>query len=286
MLETIFFCVGLSFLTRYIFLCVSFIRSQVGSSMHLELKGSWAVITACTDGIGLGFSQVLASQGINIIQIGRNSSKLATVASDLHSKYGVQVKSIVKDFSHCPKNPIKFFTEIYDECWNLDISLLVNNVGTGEPMMFTELSCEQILNTNALNIWPIAFMSRVFLPKLEQRKNGQSYIINLSSVAASYTTVKGCLYSAGKAFDKVISIVSSDEGNTKVMCLQPGFVHTPMTKPLVFKPLVINREECARAALKSLGRLRVTYGNWKHWVTYLSMDLGQELSGFIAGLVH
>jgi 17beta-estradiol 17-dehydrogenase / very-long-chain 3-oxoacyl-CoA reductase len=277
MLESLLFCIGLSFISRYIFLFVSFIRSQIGSSMHLELKGSWAVITACTDGIGLGFSQVLASQGINIVQIGRNPAKLESVASDLRSKYGVQVKSIVKDFSHCPKNPIKFFTEIFEECSNLDISLLVNNVGAGQPLMFKDLSHESVIYTAALTLWPIVFMSRLFLPKLEQRNNGQSYIINLSSTFASYPTVRGCLYSAGKAFDKEISIISSNEGKTNVLCLQPGLVDTTMTIPMKYKVLMINTETCAKDALKSLGRLRATYGNWKHWVSYFTMDLGQEI---------
>jgi 17beta-estradiol 17-dehydrogenase / very-long-chain 3-oxoacyl-CoA reductase len=286
MLEALLFFIGLSFTSRYIFLFVSFIRSQIGSPLHLELKGSWAVITACTDGIGLGFSQALASQGINIVQIGRNPAKLASVASDLCSKYGVQVKSIVKDFSECPKDPIIFFSDIFDQCRDIDISILVNNVGAGEPMKFITLDSEAISNRNALNIWPIVYMSRLFLPKLEQRKGRESYIINLSSVLASYPCNKGNLYIAGKAFDKVISIITSNEGKTKAMCLQPGFVDTPMTKTLMFKPLIINKEECVRDALKSLGRLKVTYGNWKHWTTYFAMDLGQEFANYATAFVH
>ena len=46
-------------------------------------KGSWAVITGATDGIGFGFCQELAQQGYNICLISRSVDKLAMKVQEL-----------------------------------------------------------------------------------------------------------------------------------------------------------------------------------------------------------
>ena len=38
---------------------------------------SWAVVTGATDGIGLGFCEVLTTLGFNVVLISRNAEKLA-----------------------------------------------------------------------------------------------------------------------------------------------------------------------------------------------------------------
>ena len=39
-------------------------------------KGSWAVVTGCTEGIGKAFCFELASLGFNLVLVSRNGSKL------------------------------------------------------------------------------------------------------------------------------------------------------------------------------------------------------------------
>jgi NADPH:quinone reductase-like Zn-dependent oxidoreductase len=39
-------------------------------------KRSWAVVTGATDGIGLGFCEVLTQLGFNVVLISRNAEKL------------------------------------------------------------------------------------------------------------------------------------------------------------------------------------------------------------------
>lgn len=66
-------------------------------------KESWAIVTGATDGIGLGFCTVLASQGINVILISRDKLKLNNTVEYLQSlqkKQSVtsQFKTIVFNF--------------------------------------------------------------------------------------------------------------------------------------------------------------------------------------------
>jgi len=58
-----------------------------------EQKDSWAIVTGATDGIGLGFCTVLASQGINIVLISRDQLKLNNTVEYLQS---LQKKQSIK----------------------------------------------------------------------------------------------------------------------------------------------------------------------------------------------
>ena len=68
-----------------------------------EERESWAIVTGATDGIGLGFCNVLASQGINIVLISRDQTKLNNTVEYLQSvqkKQSItsQFKQIVFNF--------------------------------------------------------------------------------------------------------------------------------------------------------------------------------------------
>ena len=242
-------------------------------------------MTACTDGIGLGFSQILAQNGINIIQVGRNPSKLQQCASDLNSKYGVQVKSITKDFLDCPSNPAQFFSDIFEQCKDLDISILVNNVGFGAESLFLNSSESVILQQNALNLWPIVYLSRLFLEKLGKRAI-PGYVINLSSIISLRPTACGVLYAAGKSFDKVFSLICNGESKVKVLCLTPGFVLTPMEQKLKLRPLEISSKECATSALNTLGSVNITCGHWKHWIVSTLMNIIGDLADILYPIIN
>jgi 17beta-estradiol 17-dehydrogenase / very-long-chain 3-oxoacyl-CoA reductase len=152
MLSILFFSIGFFYLLKICLYVVNMMRSLKSSFDLSAYKDSWALVTACTDGIGLGFAQTLAQNGINIIQVSRNPLKLKQCASDLSSKYGVQVKSITKDFSECSADPTQFFSDIFDQCKDLDVSILVNNVGNYTEFFFLNSSESVILQQNALNL--------------------------------------------------------------------------------------------------------------------------------------
>jgi short-subunit dehydrogenase len=230
-------------------------------------------VTACTDGIGLGFTEVLASNGINIVQVGRNASKLDKISESLQSKYGINVKSILCDFLNCPKDPSSFFLNIFNQCENIEVSILVNNVGNGEKLPF--VSSEQFLihQQNSLNL----FCRQV------EKNNG--FFVNLSSLASLKPSACASVYSAGKAFDKVFSLLCASEFKVPVLCLMPAYVDTPMTEKYKFKPLEISRVQCAQSALKDVGNVSLTCGHWKHWICFAFLALVSEVQVYFEGLV-
>lgn len=61
--------------------------------------GGWAMVTGASAGIGLNLSFQLASQGFNIILVGRSEEKLVAAAKEIEQAYKVQTKIMVFDFS-------------------------------------------------------------------------------------------------------------------------------------------------------------------------------------------
>ncbi len=60
------------------------VRRQVRTTEHLTDRygrGSWAVVTGGTDGIGLEMAKELGRRHFNIVIIGRNSEKLAAASA-------------------------------------------------------------------------------------------------------------------------------------------------------------------------------------------------------------
>jgi 17beta-estradiol 17-dehydrogenase / very-long-chain 3-oxoacyl-CoA reductase len=250
-----------------------YLRALFGSKNFDKYgKGTWALVTGCTDGIGLGFVKVLASQGFNLILVSRNPEKLANLEKDLE-KYNIKTLSIAKEMSKCTENPSEFFNDIDDKTKNLEVSILVNNIGTAVPGRFHEISKADISTQNALNLWPIVYLSKIFATRMMKRDQ-PSAIINLSSVT-SYVPLAGLIvYSSGKSFDQLFTLNLNEEirhlvGKNKgkgidILSLQPGFVNTPATSTLKEKALEISPVDCANSAFKVLGKANYSPGHWKH----------------------
>jgi 17beta-estradiol 17-dehydrogenase / very-long-chain 3-oxoacyl-CoA reductase len=103
----------------------------------------------------------------------------------------------VADFSK--SNERGFFDAIYRQLEDLDISLLVNNVGIDLFVKF-ELSDEQLLLDNIIiNTMPTTILCRKLVPKMLARKH-HSGIINVASLAAKFPHPYYHVYSATKAY--------------------------------------------------------------------------------------
>lgn len=104
-------------------------------------RGSWAVVTGGSDGIGLGFCQELALLGFNICIIARNRTKMESALAalrQLDEEGNIQTKCIVADFLDSSRDD--FFAVIGRQLEGLDVSMLVNNVGVSNIGHFHELS--------------------------------------------------------------------------------------------------------------------------------------------------
>ena len=105
--ETIVFFVGFIFLLRWFYFLIKTIqRIYFGTQVTQERygKGSWAVVTGSTDGIGKGLALELAARGFNLVLISRTIEKLNTVAIETQEKaknagHNIHTRVIAFDFS-------------------------------------------------------------------------------------------------------------------------------------------------------------------------------------------
>lgn len=277
--EYMLFVVGFCYLTKISLELLNIILgiSEYGNNFAFQ-QGTWAIITACTDGFGLGFAEELAKKGLNIVQIGRNPSKLNKSAQLLKDKYQVQVMNIEYDFINCPKDPISFYNHVSSQIKDLDIGVLVNNVGVGHVKEFL-YSEENILHMLALNIFPIVFLTKALLKKIHLRD--QTGIINVSSISAVNPLQNLSVYSSCKAFDLIFSLgLSIDMSiqnkytgcNIQVLCIQPSLIESPATQYIKEKPMILTKNACAKKTIDLLGKRTYSSGHWKHAVMYVVMN--------------
>lgn len=115
----------------------------------------------------------------------------------------MQTRVLVFDF--CEDTSIEAYKALYEKISNLDISVLVNNVGMADPVNRSNI---QVYREIAVNCYPIVLLTQQLLGKFEERfskgKN-RSMIINLASQAALMPAPFFKNYAATKVFDDYFS---------------------------------------------------------------------------------
>mmetsp|Transcript_562 Transcript_562/g.838 ORF Transcript_562/g.838 Transcript_562/m.838 type:complete len:317 (+) Transcript_562:4358-5308(+) len=247
-------------------------------------KGTWAIVTGSTDGIGKGFVEVLAGQGFNIYSISRNPEKLQAVASEIEEKYKVRVHSRAWDFSNCATKLHDFVEVIKEDLKSKDVSILVNNVGLHTLNRLHKHTRKDLSDNCSVNCMAVTFMTRLVLPLLKSRSH-KSAIINLSSLASISPTPGSSVYGATKRFDSAFTKLIGQgytSPNLTVMNLRPGYVVTPMNLNLDLDPNVkvdygkISPKQCAEAALRDLGSAISFVGHINHKLSGISLALIPE----------
>ncbi len=177
----------------------------------------WALVTGATVGIGESFTRVLAEAGYNLILNARTEETLNQRATELRSKFNIEVKVVAADVStQC---------EVIEKVLrDNQIDVLVNNAGFGLNQSFSRSNIEDEEKVLDVLVRAPMRLAHAVIPQMKARKSG--IIINVSSVAGF---IAGGHYSAAKAFVTVLSESLATElkpHGVSVMALCPGFTHT------------------------------------------------------------
>ncbi|XP_057827236.1 very-long-chain 3-oxoacyl-CoA reductase 1 [Cryptomeria japonica] len=237
---------------------------------NLKKYGSWAIVTGPTDGIGRGFAKQLASRKINLVLVGRTLSKLTDLADELQSKYKIQAKTVVVDFSG---NLVEGMSRVEEAINDLDVGLLINNVGVSYPYarFFHEVDSELLKNLIAVNIEGTTRMVHTVLPFMLKKKKGA--IVNLGSGAATvipsdplYT-----VYAATKAYIDQFSrslYVEYKHSGIDIQCQVPLYVATKMASIKRASLLVPSPDTFAHSALRWVGYEPRCTPYWVHSIIW------------------
>jgi len=239
-----------------------YLLPSLGFRKDLKKYGAWAVVTGATDGIGKAIAKQLAKRGMNVVLISRSEDKLNAVAEEFGA-YKVEIRTITYDF-----NDVKSYDIIEEQLKDLDIGVLVNNVGVGydHPDYFLELTdefCDRLIN---VNITSISKMTRIVLKGMVERKRG--LIVHVSSESGLKPVPLLSLYSAGKSFVEFFSncLQSEYSGSSRVynQVLCPSFVSTKLSKVRAGGVMIPSADRFAASAVNAFGLAPTLAGWWAH----------------------
>ncbi len=187
-----------------------------------------ALITGASSGIGRELAFIHAAEKGNLVIVARRQAELESLKKEIESKYGVQVKIIVKDLTK-PEAPQEIYNEIKQA--GINIEFLINNAGFGGLGKFHEREWNQDEAMINLNIMALTSLTRIFLPDFVQKNRGR--ILNVSSTASLMPGPLQAVYFATKAYVTSFSNAIAEElhdTNVTVTALLPGATETEFGK--------------------------------------------------------
>ncbi|XP_041644223.1 testosterone 17-beta-dehydrogenase 3 [Cheilinus undulatus] len=229
--------------------------------------GEWAVVTGASEGIGRAYAFELAEQGMNVVIMSRTKAALDQVAKKISETTGQRVKVIVADFM---KENV--FRELQDQLKDLNIGVLVNNVG----MLPNVVPCEFLQSADLdqtitklinCNVKTMTKMCRIILPGMENRRKG--VIVNISSGVASVPFPLYTLYAASKVFVERFSQALQAEYKDKGIIIQsvsPFGVSTRMAGYQETNIVTLSPEEFVKSSLQYIRAGEKTHGSICHMI--------------------
>ncbi len=188
--------------------------------MEEQNKLKWALITGSTNGLGYEFVKLFAQNGINLILIGRDQSKLDQLTEEILSKYKVATKTICCNLVKPDAAPL-----IYAEAmqWKIDVHFLVNCAGVGTFGEFQELNLSKELDMININVLSVVSLTNLFGKDMVTRDQGM--ILNIGSIAGFQPVPLMNNYAASKAYVNSFTQTLACElrnSNVSVSLLCPG----------------------------------------------------------------
>ena len=223
----------------------------------MDFKGSTALITGASSGIGEVFARELAARGANVVLVARSEAKLTALAGELASKHSVTAEVMTADLGQ-PGAGRALAEQVAAR--GLTVDVLINNAGFGFLSPLVDADADMMSTMVALNVAALTDLTRAFLPGMVERDSGA--IVNVASTAAFQPVPYMAVYGATKAY--VLSFTEALWGETKgtgvrVTCLCPGatataFFETAGEQAQVGKAMT--PEAVVAAALRALHRGR------------------------------
>lgn len=158
-----------------------------------DLRGSNAILTGASRGLGTLMADALAAEGINLALAARSAEGLEKVR-DAIAHHDVNVECIptdVTDESQLDALVAKASAELGP------IDILVNNAGVEGTHPFDDYPPEEIVRVIAVNLTAPMLLTRKVLPGMLRRQRG--HIVNIASLAGKGGFPYQAPYAATKA---------------------------------------------------------------------------------------
>src|SRR2546421_1164100 len=215
-----------------------------------EIRGSVAVVTGASSGIGAAIARELARQGAAVVLAARRAGRVRDLAEEI-VRQGGRALAVPTDVAQ--RADVDRLVERTIEAYGR-IDVLVNNagVGGGSSIDDGDAVMQQIV---AVNLLAPARCIQAVLPHM--RRQGRGIIVNIGSVAGEIGV--SALYSGTKFGVRGLSDALRRElrrDQIAIVLVEPGFIRTEMTAGM--RVPLPGPEVVARAVAGAIRRPRRT----------------------------
>lgn len=183
------------------------------------------VVTGASQGLGEAIALAFARRApCTLALVARNAEKLERVAEHVRT-LGAQALAIPCDVTQ-PDAVSHMAEQVL--AWAGSVEVVVNNAGSFQPGLLTELSVEQFTTQLHANLTSAFLVSQVFLPSMLERKHGHLFF--MASIASLKGYPNGAAYCAAKHGLLGLARTLREETKSKgirVTTLMPGAARTP-----------------------------------------------------------
>ena len=192
--------------------------------MAITYRGTTALITGASAGLGTEFAEQLAARGADLVLVARREDRLRELSERLEAAHGIRATVIPLDLSRA--DAAATLRAALDER-GIRVQTLVNNAGFGMKGAFVEADPGRIAEMVQVNVANLVSVTRELLPELVA--DGRGSLVNVASTAAYQPCPNMTVYGATKAF--VLSFTEAlayetRESGLRVLALSPGATRT------------------------------------------------------------
>ncbi|MDX6619566.1 MAG: meso-butanediol dehydrogenase / (S,S)-butanediol dehydrogenase / diacetyl reductase [Gaiellales bacterium] len=197
----------------------------------MRFQGKGVIVTGAGQGIGRATAQRFASEGAEVMLVGRTEALLQETAALVVAEGGSAWAHVcdVRDSAGVT-------AAVAAACarWDGCIDVLVNNAGIDDETPFLEMTEEAWRAVVETNLTGPFLFSRAVAP--EMVRAGGGVILHNASIDASGGDGPFASYNASKAgllgLNRTMALELGPHG-VRVNCVSPGFTHTDMTERAV-----------------------------------------------------
>ncbi|HEY4864514.1 MAG TPA: SDR family oxidoreductase [Candidatus Dormibacteraeota bacterium] len=193
--------------------------------MDLGLKGTRALVTAASKGLGRACAEALAAEGSRVFIVSRNESRLAAVQAEIGA-----AGHLAADLAQ-PDSPGRALAAAVAALGGLDI--LVSNAGGPPPGTFESTDLEAWDRGYQLTLMSAVRLAKAALPHLKE--SGRGRIVHITSISVRQPipnlVLSNAFRSAVTAMAKTLSAEVAPSGVT-VNNIAPGTILTDRVREL------------------------------------------------------
>jgi short-subunit dehydrogenase len=181
-------------------------------SAHIDLRGSRALVTGATGGIGQAIARRLSEEGAELVLSGRRLDVLEPLAKELEA---TAIAADLEDLAEVDR--------LMTEAGSIDV--LIANAALSASGELLEYTSEQLARALTVNLHAPIAMARTAAMGMVER--GRGHIVMIGSVSGKLASPNSSLYNATKFGLRGFALgfrQDLDDKGVGVSIVEPGFV--------------------------------------------------------------